>query len=115
MSERDLVLARIRAALGPSPAPVRVPREYRTTGEHATGSPAVLDLLTHRLVDYKAEVLRCSVDEIPAAVATALSSALGAPCGTLLVPAGLPEPWQAGWRSTDGQRVNRHIAYRRNV
>jgi L-lactate dehydrogenase complex protein LldG len=40
VSARTVVLDRIRAALGPSPAAVDVPREYRMRGEHEPGSAA---------------------------------------------------------------------------
>ena len=83
MSEaRTEVLARVRAALGqtgsgttPSgkvgtaPHAEPVPRDYRAAGEHAVGSPEVLEQLVDRLVDYKAHVHRVSADDLPATVA----------------------------------------------
>lgn len=47
------------------PAPARIPREYRSAGEHAAGSDAVLDLLVDRLEDYKAHVHRTSAANLP--------------------------------------------------
>lgn len=84
MSEaRTEVLARVRAALGqtgsgttPSgkvgtaPHPEPVPREYRAAGEHAVGSPEVLEQLVGRLVDYKAHVHQVTADALPATIAT---------------------------------------------
>ena len=91
---RTEVLARIRSALGPHPQVPEVTRGYRTSGEHGPGAPELLDLLTDRLVDYKAGVTRCTADELPAAIAEVLSRT--APGGRLVVPPGLPEAWTAG-------------------
>jgi L-lactate dehydrogenase complex protein LldG len=91
---RTEVLDRIRAALGPDPQVPEVTRGYRTAGEHSAGAPELLDLLTDRLVDYKAGVTRCTADELPGAIAEVLSRT--APGGRLVVPPGLPEAWTAG-------------------
>ena len=91
---RTEVLARIRSALGPDPQVPEVTRGYRTSGEHGPGAPELLDLLTDRLVDYKAGVTRCTADELPGAIAEVLSRT--APGGRLVVPPGLPEAWTAG-------------------
>ena len=88
---REEVLARIRSALGPDPQVPAVTRGYRTSGEHGPGAPELLDLLTDRLVDYKAGVTRCSADELPGALAEVLART--APGGRLVVPPGLPEEW----------------------
>jgi L-lactate dehydrogenase complex protein LldG len=96
---REEVLGRVRAALE---APLRAarpdlasagpvaPRAYRTAGEHAPGSPAALDLLVDRLVDYRASVVRCSSDDLPGAIAAALDGA------SVVVPAGVPGEWLGG-------------------
>ena len=55
MSSRDLILRRIRTALGGATVP-EVPRTYRPAGS----LPADLELLIDRLVDYKAVVHRGS-------------------------------------------------------
>jgi len=88
---RSEVLARIRSALGPDPQVVEVARGYRTRGEHAPGAPELLDLLTDRLVDYKAGVTRCTSGELPDAIAEVLART--APQGRLVVPPGLPQEW----------------------
>lgn len=115
--DRELVLARIRAALrGSAPAggdvrtpsgagnggttsPSPVPREYRTTGEHAPGSAAALDLLVDRLVDYKATVLHrpdaVTPEAVGAAVAEAVAGVLDGP-GRVLAPDALDSGWLAG-------------------
>jgi L-lactate utilization protein LutC len=79
---RNVILDRIRAALGPSPARVEVPRDYRTGG-----APDV-DLLVDRLVDYRATVRQCDPGDLAATIAETL-------VGTqvLAVPAGLSEEW----------------------
>lgn len=90
MSARDDVLNRVRAALGEqgagttpagkvgvAPAAVEVPRAYRAAGEHAPGSPEVLEQLVDRLVDYKAHVHRTTPGDLPAAIATLLTELSG--------------------------------------
>jgi L-lactate dehydrogenase complex protein LldG len=95
VSARDEVLGRIRTALGTPRAPAEeVTRGYRTADDRA---PAVLlDVLTDRLEDYRATVLRCAPDAVGATVAAALDAGLGAgwaPQDVVVAP-GLP----AGWR-----------------
>jgi L-lactate dehydrogenase complex protein LldG len=89
MSARDEILARIRTALGDEP-PVVAPavRDYRTADDLPPGHPELLDLLTDRLVDYKATVVRCAASEVAPTVRAAL------PPGEVVVAPGLP----AGWR-----------------
>ena len=93
MSARDDVLARVRSALTGARSPGPVPRDYRTTG--ALSGLALLDLLTDRLLDYKAGVHRTDKAGLPAAVAAAvLAGRKGAPGQpSLVVPAGLPAHW----------------------
>ncbi|MEG3616078.1 lactate utilization protein C [Isoptericola haloaureus] len=113
MSAREEVLQRIRAALGQpgtgttaagrvgtAPAAVEVPREYRTAGEHAPGSAAVVDQLTDRLEDYKAHVRQVSPDELPAAIAALVAELPGAGAdrsapAALVAPSGLEAGWLA--------------------
>ncbi|KAB1916388.1 LUD domain-containing protein [Micromonospora sp. AMSO31t] len=84
MSARDLVLGRLRAALGePRTAPAPVPRGYRSTGSVA----ADLDLLVHRLTDYRATVHRCA----DADVARTVDELLGG--RQIVVPPELPRHW----------------------
>lgn len=95
---RDEVLARIRAALGgDSGEPVAIPRDYRRTGSEAPGAPALLDLFTDRLVDYKATVYRATLEGAgPSSVAGTIATALAGlvpPGGRIVVPAGLPAEW----------------------
>lgn len=94
MSAREEILGRIRTALGPDrAAPAEVRRDYRLTDDR---SPAqLLDVLTDRLEDYRATVVRCSPSDVPGAVAGSLRTALGEhdPARVVVAP-GLP----AGWR-----------------
>lgn len=76
MSARDEILARVRTAHADTVAPT-VPREY----QRADASPADLDLLVDRLVDYRAEVHRCGATDLPALLARMLP-------GRVVVPAG---------------------------
>jgi len=93
MAARDEVLARIRSALGRSPAaggaPAgdRVPRGYRS----GTGldTAALISLLTERLRDYGSVVRRCPPDGVLAAVGEALAER-GA--HRIVVPPGLDLP-----------------------
>ena len=87
-SARDEILARISSALRPRPVVADIPRTYRRTGAHAAGSPELLDLLTDRLVDYKATVHRTTAADLPGTLSSTLDGT-----GRLLVPAGLPDGW----------------------
>ncbi|MFI8929122.1 lactate utilization protein C [Streptomyces sp. NPDC053474] len=97
MSGRDVILGRIRRALGPVPddAPdpcaaheAAVPRDYLR--EHGTRTEAeTVDLLAENLADYRAVVHRADADGLAALLARLLA-ARGA--RTVLVPPGLP-PW----------------------
>jgi L-lactate dehydrogenase complex protein LldG len=51
-SSKDVILRRIRTALGPRPAPPEIPRDYQRTRDF----PSVLDLFAERVADYRAIV-----------------------------------------------------------
>ncbi|GAA3350996.1 LUD domain-containing protein [Amorphoplanes nipponensis] len=79
MNSRELILGRIRAALGDTAPPAEIPRDYRRGDE-----PADLDRLVERLEDYKAVVHRgVPVAETVAALAPA----------PLIVPPGIDPDW----------------------
>ncbi|WP_306208384.1 LutC/YkgG family protein [Actinoplanes sp. RD1] len=80
MSSKDLMLSRIRAALGDATTPDFVPRDYRAAGS----GKADLDVLVDRLVDYKAVVHR---EQDVAAVVAQLRP------GRLVVPPGIDRSW----------------------
>jgi L-lactate dehydrogenase complex protein LldG len=104
MSAREETLGRIRTALGPDrPEPAAITRDYRTTDDR---SPArLLDVLTDRLEDYKATVVRCAPSEVTAAVAAILRTALGehAP-GDVVVAPGVPADWRPDGAAEDDGR-----------
>jgi L-lactate dehydrogenase complex protein LldG len=88
MSARDEILGRIRTALGDDRPVPPVARDYRTTDER---SPAdLLDVLTDRLEDYKATVVRCAPDGVAAAVAGAVAGLQG----DVVVAPGVPADWR---------------------
>jgi len=76
-SSRDTVLATIRAAIAGDAAPPPIPRDYLRSGDHPPGSAPVVELLTDRLIDYKAIVDRVTPGELPRAVDGALAGLAG--------------------------------------
>lgn len=92
MSAREQVLARIRSALGPSPAPVQVPRHYRTAGSGRREPAALLALLEDRLRDYRAGVRRATPAQLPAAIAAVRAAQPGG-APVVVVPPGLDPTW----------------------
>ena len=94
MNAREEVLARIAAAhRAAPPAMLRyedITREYRTTSD--SSPEALTELLIDRLVDYRALVRQCSVDDLAATIAAALAER-GA--SAVVVPTGLDPSWTA--------------------
>jgi L-lactate dehydrogenase complex protein LldG len=90
MSAKDDILARIRGALADRPAPVDVPREYRTGTVPGTD---VVALFAERASDYRATVEHTTPADLPGTVAAALRSR---GVRRLVVPGGVPEAWLAG-------------------
>jgi L-lactate dehydrogenase complex protein LldG len=81
-SARDDILSSVRRALQHADrGEVTVPRSYRDTPE------VDVDLFVERVADYRAEVVRCSADEVEARIAESLP-----PGARVVVPDGLP--WQ---------------------
>ncbi|WP_230209212.1 LUD domain-containing protein [Nostocoides sp. HKS02] len=90
---RAEVLARIRSALGDGAPAAPVPRDYRTTGAFAPGSPELVTQLTERLQDYRATVIRVDSEAMVGhAVADALTSRT---VDHAIAPPGLPPAWTA--------------------
>lgn len=105
MSARDEVLGRIRTALGPDGEPAaEVARGYRTVDHRPL--PELLDVLTDRLEDYRATVLRCLPDEVGTAVARALDAGLGTgwAAADLAVAPGVPADWRPEGSTEDDGR-----------
>lgn len=104
MTAREEVLGRIRTALGGRRPTPEVPRDYRTTDERSTAE--LLDVLADRLEDYRATVLRCTPDRIPATVPAALAAGLGTgwtPAGVVVAP-GVPAGWRPDGATEDDDR-----------
>jgi L-lactate dehydrogenase complex protein LldG len=87
---RDVVLGRIRDALGdPLPA-VAIPRDYEQALPVGTD---IFELFVERVSDYRATVHRTTTTGLPAAIAAVLSER-GAT--RVAIPAGIPIEWLAG-------------------
>jgi L-lactate dehydrogenase complex protein LldG len=95
MAARDVIMDRIRAAQGPAPAAIEVPRTYRAAGgveESPTDGADLVDLLVDRLIDYRATVRQCSGADLATAVAEL--------CGRssrLAVAPGVPAAWLSSY------------------
>jgi L-lactate dehydrogenase complex protein LldG len=90
---REEILGRLRTALGPAPSAPPVPRDYQVDDDM---DPAVrLDTFVDRLVDYKAEVTRCTPDGLAEAVATALAGVR-----RVVTPADIPQDWLSAYPET---------------
>jgi L-lactate dehydrogenase complex protein LldG len=82
------MLARIRAARdagATTRTTTPIPRDYRRVGPLAPGSAEAVELLTDRLVDYRAEVTVCLATDL----GTAVGAALG-PARSVVIPPELP-------------------------
>jgi L-lactate dehydrogenase complex protein LldG len=70
---REEILARVRAALGPSPQAPVVPRDYRAAG--SLPRDGAVELFCERVAEYQATVTRVAPGELDAAIARALDGA----------------------------------------
>jgi L-lactate dehydrogenase complex protein LldG len=108
---RDVVLARIRGALGDDPVVPAVPRAYRRKGAYAAGAPELVDLLVDRLEDYRATVLRTGAGEEE--VGAAVTQTLGAQgVQDVIAAPGVPAAWLdgiPGHRFDDGSDSPRRL------
>jgi L-lactate dehydrogenase complex protein LldG len=86
VNARDEILARTRLGLTAPPDP-----EAPAGIEYPTPA-AMLDRFVERLVDYKADVTRCTPDGLAGAVGKALDGV-----ARLVVPADLPSAWLSGY------------------
>jgi L-lactate dehydrogenase complex protein LldG len=103
VSARDEVLGRIRTALGEQRPQVAVPP---VPGPRSLAPAELLDLLAERVEDYRATVLRCTPDEVPATVVRGLDLALGAgwaPADVVVAP-GVPAAWRPSGAPEDDGR-----------
>ncbi|WP_306320288.1 MULTISPECIES: lactate utilization protein C [unclassified Streptomyces] len=97
MSSRDVILGRVRRALG---GPVGAPTSYGTDidrgylREHGNRTTEqTVELLAENLADYRAIVHRATADELPATIARLLAEHGSR---TVAVPQELPREWLAG-------------------
>ena len=90
MSSRDTVLARIRTATAATATqPDTIERAYLTA--HVPEDPdSLVDLLAENLAEYRAQVHRCTEDQLPALLARLLSERGSR---SVVVPPGLPPEW----------------------
>ncbi|MFJ8826051.1 lactate utilization protein C [Streptomyces sp. NPDC102467] len=97
MSSRDVILGRVRRALGDPAGPpttydTDIDRSYaREHGERTVQE--TVELLAENLADYRALVHRCTSGELPDTVARLLGER---GTRTVLTPPGLPDAWLAG-------------------
>jgi L-lactate dehydrogenase complex protein LldG len=94
VTPREEILGRIRTALGPArTTPAEVRRDYRLTDDRSADQ--LLDVLTDRLEDYRATVVRCASSAVADAVTGALRTALGehSPADVVVAP-GVPADWR---------------------
>jgi L-lactate dehydrogenase complex protein LldG len=87
---RDVVLARIRAALADRPPAVTIPRNYQ---QSLPPGPDIAELFVARVSDYRATVHRTTAAGLTASIAAVLA-ARGAV--RLVTPVGIPDAWLAG-------------------
>jgi L-lactate dehydrogenase complex protein LldG len=86
---RDVILGRIRAALGDRPPVVGIPRDYEQALAPGTD---VLELFVERVSDYRATVHRTTTGGLPDAIAAVLVARGGT---RMAMPSGLPDAWRA--------------------
>jgi L-lactate dehydrogenase complex protein LldG len=86
-SARNVVMSRIRAALGDGPAPVEIPRDYERT---LPSGADILELFVERVSDYRATVHRTTASGLSDTLASVLASRGAA---RIVVPAGLSRAW----------------------
>ncbi|SFO24392.1 L-lactate dehydrogenase complex protein LldG [Geodermatophilus obscurus] len=103
MSAREEVLGRIRTALGADRPRVDVPP---LPSPRDLPAAELLDLLTDRVEDYRATVLRCAPGEVGATVVRGLDLALGggwSPADVVVAP-GVPAAWRPEGSTEDDGR-----------
>jgi L-lactate dehydrogenase complex protein LldG len=87
---REVVLGRVRAALGPAPEIPDVPRAYRQAGTlGAGGDSATVERFCERVADYRATVRRVTADGLAGAL---MASCEQREARRIVVPADAP-PW----------------------
>jgi len=92
VNAREEVLARIAAAHNAATPPElpyeQIDREYRTTSD--SSMEVLMELLIDRLVDYRALVRQCSVDDLAGTISAAFTDR---GIQTIVAPSGLDSSW----------------------
>lgn len=89
MSARQEILERIRTALKDNPEVPEIPRGYRAASQ--LNRAELIELLVHRLIDYKAQVFVEDAEDVPARIGELLAGT-----GSYVVPQGLDAGWLTG-------------------
>jgi L-lactate dehydrogenase complex protein LldG len=89
MSDREAVLGRVRAAIGPAAPASLVPRGYPVAGERAPEQRVAL--FCERVREYRAEVRQIRPGEVARAVGEAGAAGTAR---RLVIPEGLPAAWR---------------------
>jgi L-lactate dehydrogenase complex protein LldG len=100
VNAREEILGRLRSALRDAPAVPEVPRGYRRAS--GLGEEQLVELLTDRLVDYKANVFVEEAAAVPQRLAALLEGT-----GSYAVPHGLEESLFAAADTRDGGSARR--------
>lgn len=92
MSAKDEILARVRQALRDVPAAASIEQDAPVDWVYGrpVSADGVLAEFVEKVIDYKAAVVECPADQVPAQIAQALGQH-GA--RTVIVPAGLDAQW----------------------
>jgi L-lactate dehydrogenase complex protein LldG len=88
MNAKEEILARIATALEDRPLVGATERDYHHAG--TTTVDDVVGLFESRVLDYKAEVVRCRPSEVSATIAVALAAR---DATRIVEPEGLPDSW----------------------
>ena len=88
-SSRELILKRVRSALGGTPGVPPTSRAYRQTGDRERS--ARIDLLCERIGDYRADVRRVGAASLRSAIADAFEARNAV---RVCLPSGIPQEWR---------------------
>jgi len=88
MTAKEEILARIATALSDRPTFGTIVRDYYHAGTRTV--PDVVGLFEQRVLDYKAEVVRCQPSEVEATIAHAFAAR---DATRIVEPDGLPDGW----------------------
>ena len=89
MTDRDLILSRIRTAVADAPEPPPITRDY-VNRHHPGDATELIDLLAENLTDYRAHVHRSDTAALPPLIDRLLIEHRDS---TLTVPSDLPPEW----------------------